>query len=189
MAVIASGPLTSSRPADAVVITGTPGVGKSTVCRALARRRPTAAHVEADSLHRFLVSGGEWPSAGTERSVEQLVLRTRNAASVASNFTSLAIPTFVDDWISTSRQVRVLGEALPDAVVIVLTATRSQVLQRDAQRDKHTAAMYLDSAETIDDVLGRDAIRIDTTSRTIDDVVSTIEQLLGRSGHSIASLP
>jgi hypothetical protein len=117
------------------------------------------------------------------------VLRTRNAASVASNFASLGIPIFVDDWISTSRQVSVLADALPDAVVMVLTASRSEVLQRDEQRDKHTAASYLDTADQIVDVLGPHAIRIDTTGLRVDDVVSTIEQLLADACRSTATLP
>ncbi|MEM7079780.1 MAG: AAA family ATPase, partial [Pseudomonadota bacterium] len=67
-----------------IAITGTPGVGKTTICRLLAERIALSAHVEADELQRFIVAGGQWPSAGTKVAHAQLLLRTRNAATLAA---------------------------------------------------------------------------------------------------------
>ncbi|HET6918406.1 MAG TPA: AAA family ATPase [Jiangellaceae bacterium] len=158
----------------AVVITGTPGVGKSTICRALAQRLPIAAHVEADTLHRFLVSGGQWPSAATDTAIDQLILRTRNAATVATNFVTAGIPAFLDDVISKPQQVALLAELLPHARIVVLTATEDVVLRRDNMRTKHTAANYIGVANEIADAVGTAAKWVDTTQLTAEQTITTV---------------
>ena len=158
----------------ATVITGRPGVGKSTICRALAQRLPLAAHVEADTLHRFVVSGGQWPSAATATAIDQLILRTRNAAAVTANFAAAGIPVFLDDCISLPQQVAVIAELLSGIRIVVLTATDDVVLQRDATRSKHTAASYLGIASDITDTVGTAATWIDTTALTTEQTVTAI---------------
>jgi len=162
----------------AVVITGTPGVGKSTVCRAIAQRFQIAAHVEADTLHRFLVAGGQWPSAGTDAAFDQMILRTRNAASVVANFVAAGIPAFLDDAVSTPQQVACLAEILPDAPIVVLTATADVVLRRDEMRHKHTAANYIGVADQIIDAIGATSARIDTTGQSTDQTIDALLDLL-----------
>lgn len=162
----------------AVVVTETPGVGKSTVCRAIAQRLPIAAHVEADTLHRFLVSGGQWPSARTDTAMGQLVLRTRNAATVAANFVTIGIPALLDDVLVTRQQLAALAELLPDAPIVALTAPNDVVLTRDAMRSKHTAANYIGVASEIADALGTAAKWIDTTGRTAEQTVADVLDFL-----------
>lgn len=161
----------------AVVVTGTPGVGKSTVCRALAERFPLAAHVEADALHRMIVAGGQWPSARTQAAYEQLLLRTRNAATVAANLVDAGVPTFVDEVVMMHEQMQIINGALPDVAFIVLVAERGAVLERDRFRSKQTAAHYLDDAPAILDVVGEAPV-VDTTDLdvrvTVDRVLSVI---------------
>ncbi|HYZ97338.1 MAG TPA: AAA family ATPase [Acidimicrobiales bacterium] len=163
----------------ALVVTGTPGVGKSTVCRAIAQRLPIAAHVEADTLHRFLVSGGQWPSAGTAAAMGQLVLRTCNAATVAANFVSAGIPVVLDEVLSTPRQVAVLAELLPGGRIVALTATEDVVLARDAMRSKHTAANYRGVASEIADAVGAAATWIDTTGLTAEETIAAVLRAAG----------
>jgi broad-specificity NMP kinase len=158
----------------ATVITGIPGVGKSTVCRALAHCLPLAAHVEADTLHRFLVSGGQWPSAATATAIDQLLLRTRNAAAVTANFVAAGIPTYLDEVVCHPQQVAVLADLVPHARIVILTATDEVVLRRDTTRSKHTAANYLNLANDIADVVGEAATWVDTTALTTDQTLTAI---------------
>jgi predicted kinase len=156
------------------VITGTPGVGKSTVCRGLAQRLPIGAHVEADRLHQFLVAGGQWPSAATPAAIEQLGLRTRNAATIARNFRSAGIPTFIDEVLCTHQQMAVLAELVPHARLVVLAASADVILKRDGMRRKHTAANYAGVADEIANVVGTKATWVDTNGLTPEQTISTV---------------
>jgi predicted kinase len=161
------------------VITGTPGVGKSTVCRGLAHRLPVGAHIEADQLHRFLVAGGQWPSAGTAAAAEQLILRTRNAACVAQNFLAAGVPTFLDEVLCTHEQMAVLAELLPHAQIVVLAAAPRVVLHRDGSRRKHTAANYADVADKIVNVVGDRATWVPTDGHTPEQTISAVWSSMG----------
>jgi broad-specificity NMP kinase len=156
------------------VITGTPGVGKSTVCRGLAQRLPVAAHIEADRLHQFIVAGGQWPSAGTDVAIEQLILRTRNAASIALNFLAAGIPTFIDEVVCTRQQMAVLTELLPKARIVALAARADVVLERDGMRSKQTARNYECVADEIADVVRSEAAWVNTNELTPEQTISAI---------------
>lgn len=160
-----------------ITITGTPGVGKSSVCANLANRMPVAAHVKADQLHRFLVSGGQWPSAGTPEAKTQLILRTRNAAVVAANFAAAGIPAILDEVISTDEQLAVLGELLPNATIVVLCADPAVVLQRDSGRGKQTAANYGHVAADIEKLLGERAIFVNSSDMSLDETVDQVRRV------------
>jgi len=156
------------------VITGTPGVGKSTVCRGLAQRLPIGAHIEADRLQQLIVAGGQWPSAATAAAIEQLILRTRNAACIARNFLAAGIPAFIDEVVCTDEQMGVLTELVPHARLVVLAAHRDVVLERDGMRRKHTASNYQGVADAIADVVGTKATWLDTTGLTTEQTISIV---------------
>ena len=62
----------------AVLVTGIPGSGKTTVARTLARRLTRAAHIEVDVLQAMIVAGGLWPDQSPrEEAMRQLALRAR----------------------------------------------------------------------------------------------------------------
>lgn len=157
-----------------ITITGTPGVGKSTVCSNLAERFPVVAHVKADDLHRFLVSGGQWPSAGTQVAREQLTLRTRNAATVAANFVAAGVPVLLDEVVCTAEQLSVLDELIPESKIVALFAPPDVVLERDTGRSKQTAANYSHVAEQIAGLLRNRAIWINTSELSLDETVDQI---------------
>jgi hypothetical protein len=88
-----------------LVVSGLPGVGKSTTARLVAQRMPRAAHVEADRLQDLIVSGGMWPgpapaSGDAER---QLRLRLHNACLLARSFVAAGFSAVVDDIVAGSR--------------------------------------------------------------------------------------
>jgi predicted kinase len=168
--------MTSRRRAPVLVVTGAPGVGKSTVAREVAERLPVCAFVEADELHRMIISGGEWPSAGSPQSLAQLELRTLQAATLAHNFSDMGIPTVIDEVLGLPVQVRILEETLAgcNVAIVGLSATSETIARRDAGRQRHTAHLYAGIERMI-----RHAVEttwIDTTRLSIDE---TVEELLG----------
>lgn len=83
-----------SRPA-LVVVSGLPGVGKSTVAKAPARRFERAAHVEADRLQELIVSGAVLPGRdGIRRETRhQLDLRLKHACGSTRPTSTLSRPS------------------------------------------------------------------------------------------------
>ena len=163
-----------------VVVTGPPGVGKSTVCAELASELGLAAHVKADDLHRMIVSGLQWPSAATPEAHNQLLTRTRNAAAVAQNLADIGITVFVDEVVAFPEQLAIIDEALSTARWIVLTASRPALIRRDAIRAKHTALAYLDLAVPIERLLAGRATLIATDDLTPQQTAGRIMAILDR---------
>jgi adenylate kinase family enzyme len=159
-----------------LVVTGAPGVGKSTVCSMLARCLPTAAHIEVDELQRMIVSGGQWPSAGTPASHQQLLLRTRNAAAIARNFVETGIAAIIEEVVATSEQVAILDNTLGTTGLsyVILAAPTATVLRRDAGRSKHTAANYLGVESLVHDALSGRAITIMSGEHTADETAAAV---------------
>lgn len=164
---------------DALVLTGAPGVGKSTVARQLAGELALCAYVGADTLHRMILSGAQWPSAGTPTATTQLHLRTTNAALLAASFARHQIPVIVDEVISEPAQRVVLEKQLaPWSVTFVgLTASWEVIQARDAARHKQTASYYFGIEAKIREVV--DATWIDTSAQAISDTVGAVRALVG----------
>jgi len=163
-----------------LVLTGAPGVGKSSVARALAAGLPLCAHVGADTLQRMVVSGGQWPSAATVTAHEQLLLRTRNAALLAASFARSAIPVVLDEVLAWPEQMRCLSDALADIPwrVVGLTAEPAVVRLRDAGRHKQTAALY-EGVESAIRSSAAGATWIDTTDLAQEETVHVARTLVG----------
>lgn len=166
-------------PAGIVVLTGAPGVGKSTVARELAGLRPRCAHVKADDLHRMIVSGGQWPSAGTSEAGRQLQLRTRHAGILAASFADAGFSVVIDEVLATSGQVDTLAAQLSArAVVIVgLAADTDTIRKRDASRHKHTAVLYDGIERSIRAVVP--GPWVDTRCLTVPETVAAVCAIAG----------
>ena len=117
-----------------IVISGLPGAGKSTAAALLAQQLPRAAHIEADRLQQFIVSGGEWPYGGRETSDEaerQLRLRLHNACLLARSFVEHGFSAIIDDIVIGTRLDELIEELseLPFSFVM-LNPTYEHVRQR-----------------------------------------------------------
>ena len=81
----------------AIVVTGIPGAGKTTVARLLAQRFALAAHIEADQLQQMIVAGGLWPDEEPrDEAYRQLALRARNGALLAASFVGAGFTAVLD---------------------------------------------------------------------------------------------
>src|SRR3981189_2899706 len=91
-------PVAREPSAPAVLLTGIPGSGKSTVAAALAARFGMAAHIEVDALQQMIVSGGRWPSPSHDaEAARQIFLRARNACLLADSFVTAGFVPVLDD--------------------------------------------------------------------------------------------
>jgi hypothetical protein len=160
-----------------VVISGLPGVGKSTTAARLGRRLPRAAHVEADRLQGLVVSGGVWPDAtGIHGEAErQLRLRLRNACLLARSFADDGFTAIVDDIVAGARFRHLLEEleGTPFAFVMLLPD-----FAHVKARWRAMGSPFVDSWDWIDDEIRlhtpRVGLWLDTTELDEDETVDAI---------------
>jgi predicted kinase len=96
-----------------MVISGLPGVGKSTTARLVAARVDRSAHIEADRLQQMIVTGGVWPDGSeaiSEEASAQLALRLHNACLLARSFLDAGFTAIIDDIVIADRLVQLLAD-------------------------------------------------------------------------------
>jgi tRNA uridine 5-carbamoylmethylation protein Kti12 len=92
-----------------LILTGPPGVGKSTAAAILSARAERAVHLESDAFFRFISSGFVEPWKPGSRDQNQLVMRT--AAGAAAAYAEAGYFTIVDGiviprwYLGTLREV------------------------------------------------------------------------------------
>lgn len=154
-------------------------MGKSTIAEEVASRLPVAAHVKADVLHRMICAGGEWPSTGSAAARAQHVLRSKNAFALADNFRAAGILPIIDDVLSLPEHAEMI-ETRHEVLVFGLSASRQEILGRDAGRHKQTAALYENAEDEIRQVLRALVRWIDTSGRRASEVAAEIIGVLHR---------
>lgn len=93
-------PVDTEPAAGAVLLSGIPGSGKSTVAAALAARFAASAHIEVDALQELIVAGGRWPSPERDEEADrQIFLRARNACLLADSFVGAGFLPVIDDVV------------------------------------------------------------------------------------------
>ena len=137
-------------PAGCLLITGTPGAGKTTVSRLVAERLPRAAQVDGDVFGIMLVSGranmldddGRWdPGPEGQR---QLRLRMVNLCSVADNFAEAGFMPVADSVVETRAELRFIARRLRarPLMLVVLCPPLDVARHRNATRAVETRVDY-----------------------------------------------
>jgi predicted kinase len=166
-----------------IVVTGIQAAGKTTVARLLAGQFTRGVHVEADTLQRMIVSGGEWvgePGPPTSEAARQLRLRLRNMCLLGKSFFDHGFSVVLDDIIIGERWDHLQEELQGYPFSLVVLAPQTNVVQdRDAHRGKQPLgarwAEYLD-AELRKTMAGI-GVWIDSSNQT---PAETVEAILAR---------
>ncbi len=180
----------SSDQPGIIVISGVMAAGKSTVARRLAGRFARGVHVEADALHRMIVSGGAWVRApGTPRgeAAWQLRLRLRQSCWLGRSFVEAGFTVVLDDLILGERWTQLRDELRDLPVALVVLAPRLDVVAgRDLRRAQPTQgeawARYLDDA--LRATLAGTGLWIDNSDQTPDETVEDILRHLAPHWHA-----
>ncbi|WP_199037655.1 AAA family ATPase [Glycomyces salinus] len=133
-----------------LLITGTPGAGKTTVSRLVAERLPRAARLDGDVFAMMLVSGwvnmldadGNWnPGPEGQR---QLQLRTINVCSTADNFAEAGYTPVVDHIIETRAELELFAQRQKTRplMLVVLCPPLEVARHRNETRDPQTRVDY-----------------------------------------------
>ncbi|GAA4701874.1 Chloramphenicol 3-O-phosphotransferase [Promicromonospora umidemergens] len=136
--------------AGCLLITGTPGAGKTTVSRLVAERLPRAAQVDGDVFGIMLVSGranmldddGRWaPGPEGQR---QLRLRMVNLCSVADNFAEAGFTPVADSVVETRAELSFIARRLRarPLMLVVLCPPPDVARHRNATRAVETRVDY-----------------------------------------------
>ena len=137
-------------PPAALVISGIPGAGRSTLARLVAERLPRSVHVEAEVLQRFVVGGSVWPDGEPRaEAMRQLRLRGKNTALLADSFFQAGFTPIVDDVVVGTRLAELRGDLRARPLLFVLLTPRLDVVRaRNRERpgkDVFEAWRHLDA--------------------------------------------
>lgn len=160
-----------------IVISGLPGVGKSTTARRLADRFERAAHVEADRLQELIVSGAVLPDMNGigQEAQRQLDLRLRHACLLGRSFVDAGFTAIIDD-IVIGHAVDALERHLDGCEFdfVMLAPEFAHVKQRWIDMGSPFAHAW----DWINDIVQHDTRRIglwlDTADLSVDQCVDAI---------------
>ncbi len=136
--------------AGCLLITGTPGAGKTTVTQMVAERLPRAARLDADVFGMMLVRGwanmldqdGNW-NPGPEGK-QQLQLRMANVCSTADNFAEAGFTPVIDQVIETRQELDFIAGRLAarPLMLVVLCPPLAVARHRNATRPAEARVEY-----------------------------------------------
>ncbi|MEO3936835.1 AAA family ATPase [Dermatophilaceae bacterium Soc4.6] len=120
----------------AVLITGTPGAGKTTVAQGVARALSRSAVVNGDAVARLVVGGYVWPLGDPPaEAAHQVALCNDNICSLATNFMAAGFTPVIDWIVPDADQLDVFRASLGSRLrLVVLDPDAATCVARDLQR-------------------------------------------------------
>jgi predicted kinase len=105
--------VSASQQPPILIVTGPPGVGKTTVAGILAARTPHAVHLEGDAFFRFISSGYVEPWKPESHEQNQVVMQV--VAAAAAGYAEAGYFTIVDGIVIPAFFLEPLRDALRGA--------------------------------------------------------------------------
>lgn len=164
--------------AAVTIVSGLPGVGKTTVARTLAAASPRGVLLDSDAVgEEFIVSGLVFPGgAPAEESERQLTLRRRNLSALARNFADEEFEVFISDVVLWPELLDSYRASIPHALrFVLLTADEPTIAARDSARDKQVAGAW-SHLRADQDAWKSPGIRLDTSGLTVQATVASIQR-------------
>jgi chloramphenicol 3-O-phosphotransferase len=164
-----------------IVISGLPGAGKSTLARRLAEHLEPGAHLEADRIQEFIVSGAVHGDVNgiSDEAARQIRLRVRNSALLAKSFYEAGFNAIIDDIISGSRFNDLLAD-LDGHQFSFIMLLRDLEIMKESWRQM--GSPFVNSWDWIDEEIRtatpRQGLWIDTTEQTEDETFTEIVKRL-----------
>ncbi|MFC9175890.1 MULTISPECIES: AAA family ATPase [Streptomyces] len=170
-------PVDTGPAAGAVLLSGIPGSGKSTVAAALADRFAASAHIEVDALQELIVKGGRWPSPERDEEADrQIFLRARNACLLADSFVSAGFLPVIDDVVVRRAHLGFYRRqvAVGPLHFVALTPGAAKAAERNLARDKTLTTDWSFLDEAMRDELADEGIWIDNAELTVEETVDAV---------------
>ncbi|MEU6985428.1 AAA family ATPase [Streptomyces sp. NPDC046324] len=171
----------------AVLLSGIPGSGKSTVAAALAARFARAAHIEVDEIQELIVSGGHWPTMDHDPEADrQIFLRARNACLLADSFAAAGFLPVVDDVVVRRSHLdfyRATLKARPFHTVF-LAPGATKAWERNNARDKRLTTNWAPLDAAMREELSADGIWLDNAELSVEE---TVDEVLRTTGLATAA--
>ncbi len=118
-----------------LVLTGPPAVGKTTIGRLLAERRPRGVLVDIDDVRHLVVGGHAAPWDGAEGRAQQR-LGVINGSGLARTFVQHGYDVVIVDVLTNDTAAR-YRELLDDPLIVQLTVSYPEALRRARTRTVH----------------------------------------------------
>jgi cytidylate kinase len=164
------------------VITGPPGAGKTTVAAALARSRPFAVHLEADTMFHWIVSGYSepWQPGNGHQNITVTEAIGAAAARYAYRGYDVVVDGIIGPWF-LQPFVNALGPQHGDLRYVILRPARDVAMERALGRVGQRALVDPEPVRLMYDafaILGPfEKHVVDTSSH---DAQKTVELLITR---------
>ncbi|HYU59736.1 MAG TPA: AAA family ATPase [Solirubrobacterales bacterium] len=140
--------MTAPDATPVLILTGAPGVGKTTTARILAARSDRAVHLESDLFFRFIQSGYIDPWKPESHEQNRIVMRI--VADAASAYAAAGYFTIVDGIIIPGWFLEPLRDSLREAGHLVAYAVLRAPLPVCASRARSRGSQSLADPEVVE---------------------------------------